>query len=124
MMCFIYDDVAVCHSEKPVKCRKPHVCAGCSRVIQPGESALNSTGRFDGSWYSEYACENCERAVLSIVIRELAEGCRWDEAWCAWSDLAQTLHDGPLDAMLAGTIEQCREQVEQAHAAKRMAVVT
>lgn len=91
-MCFEYDDPEM-HNTSSVKCRKEHRCRGCSRMIRKGETAEHNTGKFDGSWYSYYVCDGCQRMILAIAAKEIQEGCPWSTAWCSVDDLRDYLGD-------------------------------
>lgn len=57
------------HSEKVVKCRKPHQCSTCSKEIQAGDHALLEKGFLDGMPVSCYTCLAC----IDEWLDELAE---------------------------------------------------
>lgn len=59
------DDEIENHSEKIVKCRKPHACiGGCDTEIQVGEYALCEKGFVEGNPVSCYTCLPCIEAWL------------------------------------------------------------
>lgn len=47
------------YQQKVVKCRKPHECSACQRVIQKGDFALRETGFMDGVPMTNYVCIPC-----------------------------------------------------------------
>lgn len=53
------DDEVEHHKEKIVKCRKPHVCVSCQKIISIGHHALYETGFLDGRPVSSYTCLPC-----------------------------------------------------------------
>lgn len=111
-MCFEYDGYPEFHNAHTVKCRKPHKCAGCRKVIPKGESAEYTSGKYDGDFYAYYTCENCQRLILSIAAEEIRHGCHWDESWCSVDDIQDYISQRrePLP-VLDGTVEECRQQV-------------
>ncbi len=57
------------HTEKLVKCRKPHECmGGCGTEIKTGEMALCETGFLDGKPVTSYTCIPCLDAWLDETI--------------------------------------------------------
>lgn len=115
-MCFYYDDQQKMAQTGDVKCRKDHRCEGCSRKIRKGEKAEHNTGLFDGSWYSYYVCDRCQRLILSIAATELLDGCQWHTAWCSPFDLAEYVSEkelcgDPIEPLRLRTIEDCRRYV-------------
>lgn len=113
-MCFDYDGVAVIHESNEVKCRKPHKCLGCRRVIERGETALYTSSLYDGHWSNYYTCNLCQRMIYSIVVEELNKGCGWYEAWCNPYDLREYLSDRAEPVQLLGlrTLADCRRYVD------------
>lgn len=111
-MCFDYDDYAEMVNASTVKCRKPHRCCGCRKMIAKGESAKLTTGKFDGSFFRTYECEACQRMIISIAAEEISHGCSWSEAWCATQDLRDYIADRsePV-ALLEGTLDDCLKHV-------------
>lgn len=53
-------------SLKWVKARKPHKCCECRRQIQPGESYLRYTGKWDGEMNTYRTCAVCEDIRSSL----------------------------------------------------------
>ena len=47
------------HTEKVVKCRKPHQCVTCQKQIEIGEYALAESGFMDGEPVRSYTCLPC-----------------------------------------------------------------
>lgn len=88
-MCFEYDDSASIFEQSVVKCRKPHRCEGCRRVILKGEPAACCSGLFDHIWFRYYVCYRCQRLICAIAAKELNEGCPWHTAWIAPQDLSE-----------------------------------
>jgi len=115
-MCFDYDDYPELHSASNVKCRKEHRCTGCRRKIRKGETAEHNTGKFDGSFYSYYVCDGCQRMILAIAAKEIQEGCPWSTAWCAVDDLREYLSElrgygETIRPLGLRTIDDCRRYV-------------
>lgn len=112
-MCFNNDDgYCEMYELRYVKCRKPHKCGGCNRIIPKGEQTTCETWLWEGDWFATYSCDDCRRMILSIADLEISEGCRWHEAWCPLDELQQYLHDRhePVP-LLQGTLDECRQQV-------------
>jgi hypothetical protein len=99
-------------TEKDIKVRTEHRCEACLQAIPPGQYAHHRKGKFEGEFFSIYVCQPCRIAELSIVARELKEGCPWHTAWCPIDELVDYLNelDEPLE-MLQGTPQQCYQQV-------------
>jgi hypothetical protein len=117
-MCFEYDEYVQFGGTRRVrKTRKRHRCNGCLKGIPTGSTCTNNTGLFDGHWFSEYVCDDCQRLLLSIVAEELREGCPWHTAWCATEEMQEYSRDRhePVP-LLQGTLEECREEVNRIHA--------
>lgn len=96
-MCFDYDDGYPEFSETViVTARKPHRCRACRGEIQPGDRYERHTGKFDGDFYSDPICRRCCYDTVRVVEHELAEGCRWHEAWPAYTELVEYLTDSGM----------------------------
>ena len=57
-----YETVA-CFTKGTRKARKEHQCRECSRTIEPGEQYNYSKYVFDGSWWNDKACTDCQSAI-------------------------------------------------------------
>lgn len=105
-MCFDYDDTPELYNSRVVKCRKPHNCGGCNCIISAGDKAQLSTGKFDGSMFAIYSCEDCQRLTYSIAALEIERGCNWSEAWCPLEEVRSYAKESEV-RMLQGTLEEC-----------------
>jgi len=113
-MCFSYDDYAEMCESKVVTCRKPHRCCGCHRQIAVGETANASSGKFDGSFFRAYECEDCRRLILSIAAEEIEHGCSWNESWCAAEGLSEYIAERSKPVVvLGGSLEDCWSHVNE-----------
>jgi len=54
-----FDDDVQNHTEKVVKCNKPHDCVSCGEEIKAGEHALYESGFLYGHRVSAYTCLKC-----------------------------------------------------------------
>lgn len=72
------------------RARKPHQCAECDRVIDPGERYEFTTGLLDGYWDHFHTCAHCLAArvwlervchgfLYHAVLEDLEE--HWTEHW-------------------------------------------
>jgi hypothetical protein len=70
-------------SRKSVLGRKPHRCCECLRMIPVGERQMIYSGKFDGHFFSERVCVDCEAMrkemdiecyCLGELIEEAIEG--------------------------------------------------
>lgn len=52
------------HKEKIVKCRKPHKCSNCQKIIAIGDDAFYESGFMDGEPVSNYVCLPCIEAWI------------------------------------------------------------
>ncbi len=95
-MCFVYDDYNEFESNRVVTARKPHKCSECNGPIQPGEKYHHHTGKFDGYLFDSKACRRCCYDIVRVVEHELAEGCRWSEAWPPGGQLVEHLHQSGM----------------------------
>ena len=113
-MCFDTDGYADIYETNAVKCRKPHKCLGCRRVIERGEMAQYTSCLFDGHWSNWYLCNGCQRITLAIVIEELESGCSWNEAWCPPEELSTYLRDRhePVRPLGMPTLDDCRRYLD------------
>lgn len=105
-MCFEYDETPEFTTMRVSKARKQHRCSVCRRAIVPGEVYGYYSGKFDGEFSTDHVCRRCEYDIVRIVEHELAEGCRWSEAWPAFCDVAEYLENSglgrtPFDAVPA-----------------------
>lgn len=55
----------VCLTDKKVKTRKEHKCFGCGKKFPAGRLLNYSTGIFEGSFYSNYLCNACDKEAHS-----------------------------------------------------------
>jgi hypothetical protein len=92
-MCFTYDSYCDAYTERVRKARKPHVCEGCARGIAVGETYTHVSGIFEGDPFTSRVCGACELDRYIIYLRELGEGCGWQEAWIAPGDLHDYRHE-------------------------------
>jgi hypothetical protein len=118
-MCFYYDEQPKLAEARQVKCRKDHPCEGCCKTIKKGQRAEHNTGLFDGSWYSYYVCDRCQRVIMGIAAKELLDGCPWHTAWCSPCDLYEYVneleyHEGEeIRPLGLRTLEDCMRYVDQ-----------
>ena len=92
-MCFYYDEYYDAYGAKYVTTRKDHRCCACRKVIPSGSDAKVCSGLSEDGWIRYYVCSRCERMTLAIVVKELNDGCSWNEAWCAPEELDEYLQD-------------------------------
>jgi len=111
-MCFDDYDTPEFYNSRVVKCRKPHKCGGCNGVIAAGDKAQLSTGKFDGSMFAVYACEDCQRLTYSIAVLEIERGCSWSQAWCPLEEVRSYAKELEV-RMLQGTLEECWTHVNE-----------
>lgn len=57
------------HTERLVKCRKPHVCPACQREIPKGAYALLERGFLDGKPVESHTCTDCLDKWLDEIRR-------------------------------------------------------
>lgn len=116
-MCFEYDDSSDIFEQSVVKCRKPHKCDGCWRVIRKGEPATCCSGLFDRSWFRYYVCNRCQRLIYAIAAKELRDGCPWHTAWISPQELREYLGelkvcmDDDIELMGLDTLDDCMRYV-------------
>ena len=90
-MCFEYDDYPEFSSSRVVKARKQHRCYVCGGIILVGEIHQTHTQKYDGVVSTSRVCRRCEYDIVRIVENELAEGCKWHEAWPSLGDVSEHL---------------------------------
>lgn len=92
-MCFDNDGYWEFYESGIAKARKPKQCAATWRKIMPGELHFWFAGKFDGSFSS--GAVSAEAYVMShlIHLRELAEGCSWQDSWISWDEMMSYLAD-------------------------------
>ncbi len=95
-MCFDYDDYPEFSRAAQVKARKPHRCSACGATIQAGDEYESISGKSDGYFWVSKVCRRCCYDRYRIVEHELAEGCKWQEAWPAVDDIVEHLHETGL----------------------------
>ena len=67
--------------------RKTHICAMCSRIINPGERYLRGSGFGDGTVWSWSECVHCE-AVRRLY--DITDGDEYDaDLFDCWADEAR-----------------------------------
>jgi hypothetical protein len=96
IMCFYYDDYPEFSRQEVVKARKSHKCDACRGTIEPGEQYERTSGKFEGYVSTSKMCRRCCYDRYRVVEHELAEGCRWDEAWPADSELVGYLEESEI----------------------------
>lgn len=68
-----------------------------------------------------YECERCRRLILSIAAEEIEHGCRWNEAWCQASELAEYVRDRSEPVkLLEGTLDECWQHVNELWKARQL----
>lgn len=95
-MCFYYDDYPQLQSTELRTARKEHQCEGCNNRILHREIYQFTSGRFDGAFFSQRVCGACCLDIWLIHVRELADGCRRYESWCAAVDLSEYIMDSEM----------------------------
>ena len=95
-MCFEYDGYNEFQSDSVVTARKAHRCYECRATIEPGDKYHYHTGKFDGRFFAFKVCRRCDYDRVRVVEHELAEGCRWDEAWCPIGGLSEYLSESGM----------------------------
>lgn len=95
-MCFEYDGYSELCSNRVVVARKSHRCGECNATINSGEEYHHHSGKFDGNFYAEKVCRRCDYDRVRVVEHELAEGCRWGEAWPPLGGLVDYLRDSGI----------------------------
>lgn len=88
-MCFYHDCYADFWQQRYPKLRRPQQCHECFRTIPAGELAEYVTARFEGEFYADYYCGECEATRFRVHLMELKEGCKGAETWCPRGDLKE-----------------------------------
>lgn len=55
------------YSSKHHKAKKEHTCSMCGKIIQPGEVYERSSGKYDGYFFDEKYCEDCEVIIDEYI---------------------------------------------------------
>lgn len=92
-MCFDYDETYDVYRESIVKTRKTHKCYCCGREIAVGELAVSFVGICSDFIDKGHVCGGCEATRFRVHLREVHEGCRGSETWCAYAELLSYCHD-------------------------------
>lgn len=92
-MCFDNDGYWDFYESGIVKTRKSRRCEATGREIPPGELCFAFAGKFEGDFLS--GSVSAEAYVMShlIHLRELAEGCSWQDSWISWDEMMSYLAD-------------------------------
>lgn len=53
------------HTTHPTA-RKPHICEGCGRTIEPGEEYTRWEGLYDRVWQTVKMCGQCNQCVADL----------------------------------------------------------
>ena len=95
-MCFDNDGYWEFYESGISKVRTPKRCEATGRGIAPGELCFWFAGKFEGDFLS--GAVSAEAYVMShlIHLRELAEGCSWQDSWISWDEMASYLRDTGL----------------------------
>ncbi len=90
-MCFYDTELPEMYRSSIRKARKQHRCDGCYKPILPGDLYVDGNCRFEGEFYAYQTCGVCEVDRDKIHEAEIDRGCRWNESWCPFEELASML---------------------------------
>lgn len=97
-MCFYNDgDSPEVWEQKIVKGRKEYRCTSCRKPIPIGQQHLSMFYVLYGDADRFRVCNLCAQDRVKIHRHEMSVGCRWDESWCAWEEIAMLIRRGDPD---------------------------
>jgi len=86
---------------------KTHTCGECRRQIEIGESYLNISGVWDGSFYAHKLCSDCQ----SVVEAFFCNGYIFEQVWEALHEHIREGDGDMSESKIAGLSQQALERV-------------